>query len=122
MEYLDEIKNIIPELIDDMNDIVFYIADINEKNPHHVYLSNGFEQMLGYPKERSLNNFNFFYEIVHPDDTKKVKNEIVGSRYKKAIIFRIRKANDEYIKCISHNYSKTINGKEYAFGIMTKIG
>jgi PAS domain-containing protein len=122
MKHLDKIENIIPELINDMSDIVFFIADINKENPHHVYLSNGFEQMLGYPKENSLNNFNFFYDIVHPEDTEKVKNEIVGSNYKKTIIFRIKKADGKYIKCVSHNYSKKIDDKEYAYGTMTRIG
>ena len=118
----DEIRKMMETLMNDMKDAVFYIAKIDQDNSQHIYLSDGFESLLGYPKEKSLNDFSFFYKILHPEDSKRVEKQILESDYKTTVQFRIRKSNGEYIKCISHNYSKVIDGEEYAYGLMTKIG
>ena len=117
-QIVTKIKEMMGELMDDIPDTIFYISEINEHNPHHIYINDAFQNMLGYPNKLVLENFNWIFTIVHPDDIDELKNKFINLSSKTTIKYRIKHANGKYINCISHNYSKMIDNNKYIYGIL----
>lgn len=118
--YNEVVNEIFEFFLDSVEDCVFYVAKL-DSNPHHIYLSDGVESLLGYKKQDFYDDFSLFYSIIHEADKERVKNEILNSNYNTVVRFRIKNRRGEYLEVESQNYTKCINEIEYAFGFTKKI-
>lgn len=114
---LDKLKSdLFGETIDETAKI-YFIADIDCENHHHVYISDSCEKLLGYPKEKFLNDYTAFYSILHEDDKKIIENEILDADYRKTTSnFKIKHADGHYLNCVSSNLTAFIECHKYAYG------
>ena len=67
-------------IIENIGDI-FWVFDINSNK--HIYVSPAFDQILGYPREKVIDNLDFVKSMFYPDDIRfyhKIIGEILDAK------------------------------------------
>src|SRR5699024_10212465 len=96
--HYNEVQSFPFEKLLETSSIFLYHCDISEGFPIR-YMSDNVQKILGFPKERFLNNNVLWLDRVHPDELQKVKTAYhKATRQKQTMVeFRFKHAKGHYI-------------------------
>jgi len=112
---------LIKEITDKMDNSFFWIRTVTRKINKFLHISEGFDCVTGYDREKLLNNVGCIAKYIHPEDQKVIKSNNNKAKKTGFATFKYRfKTKWGYKNLTTKIIHKKVNGEITEVGFSTQ--